>query len=193
MDDLSAYLYAFKHEYTVTMSYSGYWITLLFRKLSKSLVFVFVLFMRHHLTDVSVYTSRLVFNLDISCSNTSLGSITIKWIFTVQSNAAFGAHRVIYICTNTHLMKSYRWLRDLLCVHLGLNSLRKRRLISIGIPIINLRRTSDRLRFVMGIPIPVSGVLLVNIVCKTYCIYHCISPKNRTACGDRIVIWSNYA
>ena len=40
-------------------------------------------------------------------------------------------------------------------VTLGLYSLRRRRLISIGIPIINLRRLSDRLRFIMGIPIPV--------------------------------------
>ena len=38
---------------------------------------------------------------------------------------------------------------------LGLYSLRRRRLISIGIPIINLRWSSDRLRFIMGIPIPV--------------------------------------
>ena len=33
-------------------------------------------------------------------------------------------------------------------------------LISIGIPIINLRRSSDRLRFIMGIPIPVRRRLL---------------------------------
>ena len=38
---------------------------------------------------------------------------------------------------------------------LGLYSLRRRRLINIGIPIINLRRSSDRLRLMMGIPIPV--------------------------------------
>ena len=31
---------------------------------------------------------------------------------------------------------------------------------SIGIPIINLRRSSDRLRFIMGIPIPVRRLLL---------------------------------
>ena len=37
----------------------------------------------------------------------------------------------------------------------GLYSLRRRRLISIGIPIINLTRSLDRLRFIMGIPIPV--------------------------------------
>ena len=37
----------------------------------------------------------------------------------------------------------------------GLYSLRRRLLISIGIPITNLRRSSDRLRFIMGIPIPV--------------------------------------
>ena len=42
----------------------------------------------------------------------------------------------------------------------GLCSLRRRRLISIGIPIINLRRSSDRLRFIMGIPIPIRGHLL---------------------------------
>ena len=42
---------------------------------------------------------------------------------------------------------------------LGLYSLRRRRLISIGIPIINLRRSSDRLRFIM-IPIPIRRRLL---------------------------------
>ena len=42
----------------------------------------------------------------------------------------------------------------------GLYSLRRRRLISIGIPIINLRRSSDRLRSIMGIPIPVRRRLL---------------------------------
>ena len=40
-------------------------------------------------------------------------------------------------------------------VNLGLYSLRRRCLISIGIPIINLRRSSDRLRFITGIPISV--------------------------------------
>ena len=44
--------------------------------------------------------------------------------------------------------------------HQGLYSLRRRRLISIGNPIINLRRSSDRLRFIMGIPIPVRRRLL---------------------------------
>ena len=43
---------------------------------------------------------------------------------------------------------------------LGLYSLRRRRLISIGIPFINRRRSSDRLRFTMGIPIPVRRRLL---------------------------------
>ena len=36
---------------------------------------------------------------------------------------------------------------------LGHYSLRKRRFTGIGIPIINLRRSDDRLRFIMGIPI----------------------------------------
>ena len=43
---------------------------------------------------------------------------------------------------------------------LGLYSLRRCCLISIGIPIINLRWSSDRLRFIMGIPIPVRRRLL---------------------------------
>ena len=36
---------------------------------------------------------------------------------------------------------------------LGLYSLRRRRLTGIGIPMINLRRSDDHLRFIMGIPI----------------------------------------
>ena len=43
---------------------------------------------------------------------------------------------------------------------LGFYSLRRRRFISIGIAIINLRRSSDRLRFIMGIPIPIRRRLL---------------------------------
>ena len=43
---------------------------------------------------------------------------------------------------------------------LGVYSLRRRSLISIGIPIINLRRSSNRLRFIMVIPIPVRRYLL---------------------------------
>ena len=44
----------------------------------------------------------------------------------------------------------------------GLYSLRRRRLISIGILIINLRRSSDRLRFIMGIPIPQTPITHVT-------------------------------
>ena len=39
--------------------------------------------------------------------------------------------------------------------HKGLHALRRHRLIGIGIPIINLRRSPDRLRFIMGISISV--------------------------------------
>ena len=42
----------------------------------------------------------------------------------------------------------------------GLYSLTGRRLIGIGIPIINLSRSDDRLRFIMGIPIPIRQYLL---------------------------------
>ena len=42
----------------------------------------------------------------------------------------------------------------------GLYSLRRRRLTGIGIPMINLRRSDDRLRFIMGIPILIRWRLL---------------------------------
>ena len=45
----------------------------------------------------------------------------------------------------------------------GLYSLRRCRLISIGIPIINMRRSSDHLRFVMGIPIHIRRCLLSEL------------------------------
>ena len=45
---------------------------------------------------------------------------------------------------------------------LGLYSLRRRCLTGIGIPIINLRRSDDCLRFIMGIPILIRRRLLVN-------------------------------
>ena len=54
------------------------------------------------------------------------------------------------------------WNRDITSCHenirfwLGLYSLRRQYLIGIGIPIIILRRSSDRLRFIMGIPILIS-------------------------------------
>ena len=40
---------------------------------------------------------------------------------------------------------------------LSLCSLRRHCVIGTGIPIINLRRSSDRLRFIMGIPLPVNN------------------------------------
>ena len=42
----------------------------------------------------------------------------------------------------------------------GLYSLKRRRLTGIGIPIINLRRSDDRLRFIMGTPILIRRRLL---------------------------------
>ena len=48
-------------------------------------------------------------------------------------------------------------------IHQGLYSLIRCHLISIGISIINLRRSSDRLWFIMGIPIPVRRHLLSKL------------------------------
>ena len=52
--------------------------------------------------------------------------------------------------------------------HLARDPLRGHRLIGIGIPIINLRRSSDRLRFITGIPIPAWHYLC----CGIYALYN---------------------
>ena len=49
----------------------------------------------------------------------------------------------------------------------GLYSLRRHRLIVIGIPIMHLGRSSGRLRFIMGIPIPVIWSLVLWIEALT--------------------------
>ena len=61
-------------------------------------------------------------------------------------------HVIAWCCqaTNHFLEPMLTKLHDTIWHHQGLYSLRRRRLISLGIPIINLRRSSDRLRFIMG-------------------------------------------
>ena len=70
---------------------------------------------------------------------------------------------------------------------LGLYSLRRCPLINIGIPMIHLRKSSDRLRFIMGIPIPVRrwieahglcSIFIVETTYKIYVRYHMVSTKN---------------
>ena len=65
-----------------------------------------------------------------------------------------------YCVCFTSLAFLYNRASCMLVMYQGLYSLKRRRLISLGIPIINLRRSSDRLRFIMGIPIPVRRHLL---------------------------------
>ena len=66
----------------------------------------------------------------------------------------------------TNSVSDGKWLNILIGVKIicstlqGLNSLKRRRLTGIGIPIINLRRSDDRLRFIMGIPILIRRRLL---------------------------------
>ena len=50
---------------------------------------------------------------------------------------------------------------------LGLYALRRHRFIGIGIPIINLRWSSDRLRFVMNILMPVESFLWIDAIEST--------------------------
>ena len=68
--------------------------------------------------------------------------------------------RVTRWCSSGQWQRHFTWPGTPCGSLQGPYSLRRRRLISIGIPIINLRRSSDRLRFIMGIPIPVRRRLL---------------------------------
>ena len=68
---------------------------------------------------------------------------------------------VPFIWSNSHHFSVSKKTRlSNVLIPLGLNSLRRRRLTGIGIPIINLRRSDDRLRFIMGIPILIRRRLL---------------------------------
>ena len=86
-----------------------------------------------------------------------------KWALSVEIyNTRFRMtnYPIFSIVTTVFYWLCTRWGITVREVTLGLYSLRRRRLISIGIPIINLRRSSDRFRFIMGIPIPVRRRLL---------------------------------
>ena len=61
------------------------------------------------------------------------------------------------LCTINNLSNGIFTIEN---IYQGLYSLRRRRLTGIGIPIINLRRSDDRLRFIMGIPILIRRRLL---------------------------------
>ena len=78
-------------------------------------------------------------------------------IFTLHVNRCLGKPQEIDAKMNPSIsIYSTFLLRN----NLGLYSLRRRRLTGIGIPIINLRRSDDRLRFIMGIPILIRRRLL---------------------------------
>ena len=81
----------------------------------------------------------------------------VKWPWRV-----FFVNRAVSNHNNTEQIWTTRtmYVLSFITLLLGLYSLRRRRLISVGVPIINLGRSSDRLRFIMGIPIPVRRRLL---------------------------------
>ena len=74
-----------------------------------------------------------------------------SWVHPIEY-----AHSCSVICLVWFISKASSGLIQCVIQALqGLYLLRRRCLISIGIPIINLRRLSDHLRFIMGIPIHV--------------------------------------
>ena len=106
-----------------------------------------------------------------------VGNSPVTGEFSSQRPVTRSFDVFFYLCLNTQLSKqSWGWwfetpsrplwrhcnaLHGIYCKHyqgiytiLGLCSLRRHRLIGVHGPIINLRRSSDHLRFIMGIPIP---------------------------------------
>ena len=55
------------------------------------------------------------------------------------------------------------WKGRMNMLRASIYSLRRNRLVGIRIPIINLRRSSNRIRFIMGIPIPVRRRLVSEL------------------------------
>ena len=90
------------------------------------------------------------------------------------------------------------WIFCLNPVH-GLYSLRRRRLTGIWIPMINLRRSDDRLRFIMGIPILIRRRSVVDIWSELWLLmawYQGISscaeyPQMRFQ-GPLLLTWFNF-
>ena len=110
----------------------------------------------------------------VVCSLSSLFSLTREklWNLSIPSQSASNAESIsMPQCHPDDITQ-----QNTNCVHLSLISplyydvpgplftkkIRRRRLTGIGIPIINLRRSDDRLRFIMGIPILIRWRLLVN-------------------------------
>ena len=95
--------------------------------------------------------------------------LEMRWIKSFVIYTQFSIH----ILTRWLFTTNSYYLRDIVLRHckfrprfvplqLGLYSPSRRRLTGIGIPIIYLRRSDDRLRFIMGIPILIRRRLLVN-------------------------------
>ena len=116
--------------------------------------------------DTSIVTSYL--SIVLARANWRKGDLH-KWITTVNIDfSSPGIHglackkwssfmwNAIYILNidTPYFTSQVSHGLSLLWVH-GLYSLRRHCLIGIRISIINLRRSSDRLRFIMGIPLPI--------------------------------------
>ena len=98
----------------------------------------------------AIFHLSIILQLSPRCSyyNHVLGVLEIRLM-------KFRKYRWLTTANWSIIMGPCRYLSE---SHLGLYSLR-RRLISIEIPIINLRRSSDRLMFIMGISISVRRCL----------------------------------
>ena len=87
-------------------------------------------------------------------------NITCPTMVSLSSWQSQGRGCLFVVILQVRLVFRWWWRSSWPRIQLGLYLLRRHRLISIGIPIINLRRSSDCLRFIMGISIPVRRRLL---------------------------------
>ena len=96
-----------------------------------------------------------------SCPKTSIYGLHTSVYSTSREKNAYGSCFVVFCCGEVAATNIFHILQDL-------QSLKGRLFIGIWIRIVNLRRSSDRLRFIMGIPIPLWWRVFNQHICSCY-------------------------
>ena len=191
MDDLSAYLHAFKmYIPSPCLTQVTGWLCCSISYQNPLYSFPYCLWDIISLIYQYIDTFRLVFILDISCSNTSLGSITIKSIFSVQSYAAFSAHLYLQLCEHTSneilqmTSRSEPWFNIKVLFYqwtkcrCGDKTVLRSSYLHNGISCTGKMTSQYWTRALLYVHLDRDEwSLKLSKVCKTSCIYHCISPK----------------
>ena len=85
--------------------------------------------------------------------------------WSLKSKSYWNSYSLIQTEFLPDIIGSMPWFDNVICSTChdlctqGFNTLRRHRLIGTGIPIINIRMSSDRLKFILGFPIPINGCI----------------------------------